>query len=306
MLAKEDHIYRLNHVINTLFRFNLHAIDTVKLRTAIELANYLFDVAGLDQVRLPRPDSSNHKQPDLYVLLMNLLNSTRPPKSKPVCHNCNTKPASRRKLCVACYRYQLKHGEPRPLRLIIASRHSCRVSPPSPQPPSSVSSPASLLLRNQTHVKAHKSCANCGIQHTHQWYRNLCGSGHWCETCKSYYLRHNRVRPPQLFVKAAKRKVNVRALVDWSSSALPSPSTGSEKLSPELVSSPIHSPASSSGQATPVQTHLQYATTTVAATAASTSSFSSSSSNNIVVYYHQLHNPHFLIASSSKDIEPRS
>ncbi|KAI9273023.1 hypothetical protein BDA99DRAFT_425350, partial [Phascolomyces articulosus] len=219
-LAKEDHIYRLNHVINTLFRFNLHAVDIDKLRSAIKLTNFLFDVAGLDQTCLPRPDSSIH-HPRLYSIMMKILNSPRPPKSKPVCHNCNTKPASRRKLCVACYRYQLKHGIPRPLRLIIASRHNCRVSSSSFSVSPTRSSHQQPVGNPATKIR--KSCANCGIQHTHQWYRNLCGTGHWCETCKSYYLRHSRVRPPQLFVKAAKRKVDVRALVNWSSVALPSP-----------------------------------------------------------------------------------
>ncbi|KAG2217066.1 hypothetical protein INT45_014131 [Circinella minor] len=389
-LAKEDHIYRLNYVINTLFRFNLHSIDVNKLRAAIELTNFLFDIAGLDQTCLPRPDS--RRQPQLYSLLMNLLNSPRPPKSKPVCHNCNTKPASRRKLCVACYRYQLKHGISRPLRLIIASRHHCRIAPTSsPQqstPTTTTTTTASsthssffpsssspigsttetnhaamttMLCQQQqqqqqqdiynhyTHSypykrwytsyqhqpnssntmstppittpppppkKVHKSCANCGIQHTHQWYRNLCGAGHWCETCKSYYLRHGRVRPPQLFVKAAKRKVNVRALVNWSPVTLsPTPSSSSSTTtlikeeeplsllnpflsSPELISSPISSPVSSNGQRTPVQPHLSYTnmtpTTTQVATSTLTSSnkevqhnSSSSSSNNIFVYYHR-------------------
>ncbi|KAI7862091.1 hypothetical protein BDF14DRAFT_1886417, partial [Spinellus fusiger] len=53
--AKEDHIYRLNHVLNTLFRFNLHAFDGQKLNKAVELANYLFTTAGLDPHHLPRP-----------------------------------------------------------------------------------------------------------------------------------------------------------------------------------------------------------------------------------------------------------
>ncbi|KAG2231773.1 hypothetical protein INT48_004052 [Thamnidium elegans] len=182
-MAKEDHIYRLNHVLNTLFRFNIHQFDPVKMKSAIELSNFLFDSAGLNYLNLPRPYFSNEiqpfgsHQPSMYSTLLLLLHSPRPTKFKPMCFNCNTKPASRRRLCVACYRYQLKHGEARPLRLIVANR-------PGPQ--------------------------------THQWYRNLCGHGHWCETCKSYYLRHTKVRPPELFVKAAKRKVDVRNLVNWS------------------------------------------------------------------------------------------
>jgi hypothetical protein len=65
--------------------------------------------------------------------------------------------------------------------------------------------------------KASNKCVNCGVTETHQWYRNLCGQGHWCETCKSYYLRHGKVRPAELFVKAAKRKVDVRSWMDWTS-----------------------------------------------------------------------------------------
>lgn len=110
-LAKEDHIYRLNHVINKLFRFNLHDFDQSKLCNAVEVANYAFD------------ETSQQSTPPLsYTTMISLLESPRPPKAKPICRNCNTKPASRRKLCVACYRYLLKHGEPRPLRLIVASR----------------------------------------------------------------------------------------------------------------------------------------------------------------------------------------
>lgn len=110
-LAKEDHIYRLNHVINKLFRFNLHDFDQSKLCNAVEVANYAFD------------ETSQQSTPPLsYTTMISLLESPRPPKAKPICCNCNTKPASRRKLCVACYRYLLKHGEPRPLRLIVASR----------------------------------------------------------------------------------------------------------------------------------------------------------------------------------------
>ncbi|KAL0096693.1 hypothetical protein J3Q64DRAFT_1669601 [Phycomyces blakesleeanus] len=224
-LAKEDHIYRLNHVLNTLFRFNLHNFDGQKMQRAVELANYLFDTAGLDPSSLPRPyfpgeDLGKREQPGLYPTLVLLLHTPRPSKTKPFCHNCNTKPASRRKLCVACYRYQLKHGEARPLRLIVANRpgprlidtlatadHGMPLMCPSNVPRTMIAP----IPRSQ------KSCANCGVHETHQWYRNLCGAGHWCETCKSYYLRHTKVRPPELFVKAAKRKVDVRTLVNWSS-----------------------------------------------------------------------------------------
>ncbi|KAI8342695.1 hypothetical protein BC941DRAFT_413598 [Chlamydoabsidia padenii] len=135
-----------------------------------------------------------------------------------MCSNCNTKIASRRKLCVACYRYQLKHSEPRPLRLIIANR-------PGPRPLPVLSSPSPSTTKK-------KQCANCSTLETHQWYRNLCGQGHWCETCKSYYLRHHKVRPPSLFIKAAKRKVDVRSLVSWNQS-------GEEQVMVPIFTSPV-------------------------------------------------------------------
>ncbi|ORZ02847.1 hypothetical protein BCR43DRAFT_449894, partial [Syncephalastrum racemosum] len=250
-LAKEDHIYRLNNVLNTLFRFNLHAFDNSKLRHAVELANFLFNTAGLDHHNLPRPSilpgehNENDKglyssgtqqerlQPSYYSTLLLLLHAPRPSKVKPTCHNCNTKPASRRKLCVACYRYQLKHGEPRPLRLIVANRPGPRIhnqlvdneGAHQQRLPVVFYSPNEHDQQQHQHKqhqkplvqRINKSCANCGVQETHQWYRNLCGPGHWCETCKSYYLRHTKVRPPELFVKAAKRKVDVRTLVNWQS-----------------------------------------------------------------------------------------
>jgi hypothetical protein len=215
-LAKEDHIYRLNHVLNSLFRFNIRSFNPDKMRSAIELANFLFDNAGLDYRNLPRPVFANEpcyqqqQQPTMYPALLLLLHSPRPTKSKPMCLNCNTKPASRRRLCVACYRYQLKHGEPRPLRLIVANRPGPRV-----QQESNKSLPMVFYTPKLNTPRTQKFCANCNVQETHQWYRNLCGHGHWCETCKSYYLRHTKVRPPELFVKAAKRKVDVRTLVNW-------------------------------------------------------------------------------------------
>lgn len=245
-LAKEDHIFRLNNVINTLFRFNLHEFDHDKLSTAVQLSNYLFDEAGFDYHSLPHPhhkhsngssvSSSRRRQPPMYAKLVALLHAPRPAKIKPNCLNCSTKPASRRKLCVACYRYELKHHEPRPLRLIVANRFGRRVAPPAsttspgspadiPSLPSSHSSKCDVASSNNTKV-----CANCNVNKTHQWYRNLCGAGHWCETCKSYYLRHNRVRPPELFVKAARRKVDVRQLMDWCTS--PSPSSSSSSTTP--------------------------------------------------------------------------
>jgi hypothetical protein len=182
----------LNQVLNSLFKFNLRQFNLRQFWHYVALANYLFDHLGLDAASCPL----SSPPPPLYSDLIRLLHAPRPRKSKPMCHNCNTKVASRRRLCVACYRYQLKHNEPRPLRLIVANR-------PGPRPV--VSPPSSPK----------KHCGNCGTHETHQWYRNLCGRGHWCETCKSYYLRHSKVRPPELFLKAAKRKVDVRSLLMW-------------------------------------------------------------------------------------------
>ncbi|KAG0167276.1 hypothetical protein DFQ28_004353 [Apophysomyces sp. BC1034] len=226
--AKEDHIYRLNHVLNTLFRFNLHDFDYNKLRSAIELSNFLFDRAGLDYHSLPRPNfGTTDEQPALYTTLVQLLNEERPCKSKPMCSNCIMKTCSRRGLCVACYRYENKHGEKRPLRLALNNRPGPRVrTPPSTKGPLSPSnrppmmyytSKAAAASTSVTRPRSQKYCANCNVRQTHQWYKNLCGNGHWCETCKSYYLRHGKVRPPELFLKAAKRKVDVRTLVNWSS-----------------------------------------------------------------------------------------
>ncbi|KAF7730600.1 hypothetical protein EC973_001982 [Apophysomyces ossiformis] len=225
--AKEDHIYRLNHVLNTLFRFNLHDFDYDKLRSAIELSNFLFDRAGLDYHSLPRPNFGiTDDQPTLYTTLVQLLNEERPCKSKPMCSNCIMKTCSRRGLCVACYRYENKHGEKRPLRLALNNRPGPRIrTPPTSKGPLSPANGSRVMCytsksatsTSASRSKSQKSCANCNVRQTHQWYKNLCGSGHWCETCKSYYLRHGKVRPPELFLKAAKRKVDVRTLVNWSS-----------------------------------------------------------------------------------------
>ncbi|CAO3622635.1 unnamed protein product [Cunninghamella blakesleeana] len=275
-MAKEDHIYRLNHVLNSLFRFNLRNFNKDQLCNAVALTNYLFDHVGLDCFhRLPCPSpilihpplsttSLHHQEttpfiimpPSLYTSLINYLHAPRPLKKKPMCNNCNAKIASRRKLCVACYRYHLKHGEARPLRLIVANRpgpkhhhrqyhHHQQQQEDDDEEEKKVTcddikndqikkrtqDQSTLFLSSSSKTKMkksyqksstsiiknnlHKSCANCGVHETHQWYRNLCGQGHWCETCKSYYLRHNKVRPPELFMKAAKRKVNIRSLVSW-------------------------------------------------------------------------------------------
>ncbi|ORX57032.1 hypothetical protein DM01DRAFT_1273312, partial [Hesseltinella vesiculosa] len=220
-LAKEDHIYRLNHVLNSLFRFNLHRFDLRQLWETVALANFLFLQIGLDRLA-PSHALPAHQHPSLYAVLIQALHAPRPVKHKPSCSNCNSKQASRRQLCVACYRYQLKHNVSRPLRLIVANRQGQPTSPTANAP---------TPLDNKEHgakrrkgypslaplrlPRFEKSCANCGIQDTHQWYRNLCGQGHWCETCKSYYLRHNKARPSELFVKAAKRKVDIRSLMGW-------------------------------------------------------------------------------------------
>ncbi|KAI9279536.1 hypothetical protein BY458DRAFT_431586 [Sporodiniella umbellata] len=252
-LAKEDHIYRLNHVLNSLFRFNLRDFDTTRLNNVIQLANFMFDHAGLASPGvLPRPVFPSDRlqfpalprQPEIYPSLILLLHSARPAKSKPMCLNCNTKFASRRRLCVACYRYQLKHNEARPLRLIVANRPGPRM----------LHEDALAFKELKRSMATHKYCANCGVQETHQWYRNLCGHGHWCETCKSYYLRHNRIRPAELFIKAAKRKVDVRSLVSWSDWSWD-------------PSHPIHSPSnsslsSSSPYSQPITPPSEYATTT--------------------------------------------
>ncbi|KAI8059627.1 hypothetical protein BC940DRAFT_226459, partial [Gongronella butleri] len=223
-MAKEDHIYRLNHVLNTLFRFNLHRFRLRQLWETVALANFLFMRIGLDRTT-PVDTLPMQLLPAAYSALLNTMTSPRPAKSRSNCVNCNTKPASRRKLCVACYRYQLKHKAPRPLRLIVANRYGLRAN--SHMDPESAANSSTTDLADATdHTDDHiqrpkqakkapvygKSCANCGVHETHQWYRNLCGQGHWCETCKSYYLRHSKVRPAELFLKAAKRKVDVRSL----------------------------------------------------------------------------------------------
>lgn len=273
-MAKEDHIYRLNHVLNSMFRFNFHKFDSNKLTHVIELTNFLFDVAGLDYPNLPRPVFFAERsqfahlssQPALYATLMLLLHSPRPAKLKPMCLNCNTKFASRRRLCVACYRYELKHGEARPLRLIVANRAGPKLIEKSdcddPKSLPVVFYAPKTPINNEPHYHK-KSCANCGVQETHQWYRNLCGSGHWCETCKSYYLRHNKIRPPELFIKAAKRKVDVRSLVSWTNWSWDD--IPFESVQAELLSSvpPIHSPSSlssSSSFSQPTTPPTEYST----------------------------------------------
>ncbi|CAO3590385.1 unnamed protein product [Absidia cylindrospora] len=213
-LAKEDHIYRLNHVLNSLFRFSLHNFNIRQLWDAVALANFLFDHVGLNCFS-PSPATSslgNIIPPALYSPLISHLHAPRPLKSKPMCSNCNTKTASRRKLCVACYRYHLKHGELRPLRLIVTNQsgsaqqqhYDTRMDAAATGSLSSATTTTTIKSFVKPALK--KYCANCGVQETHQWYRNLCGQGHWCETCKSYYLRHD---------KAAKRKVDVPSLVSW-------------------------------------------------------------------------------------------
>ncbi|KAI7879923.1 hypothetical protein K492DRAFT_178236 [Lichtheimia hyalospora FSU 10163] len=235
LLAKEDHIYRLNSVLNTLFRFNLHSFDHARLHQTVQLARFLFDTVGLniDDHRLPRPNDWY----SYYARLIHLLQAPRPVKPKPMCHNCNSKPASRRRLCVACYRYQLKHDEPRPLRLIVANQSSTAAHDNIHHSQHDRRSSSGSVVSLYTATPA-KRCANCGVHETHQWYRNLCGTGHWCETCKSYYLRHTKVRPAELFVKAAKRKVDVRALVSWWP-PMPTPPSPSTVATPTSVPPPF-------------------------------------------------------------------
>lgn len=253
-LAKEDHIYRLNNILNTMFRFNLHDFDKRRLQQVVELANFLFDVAGFSHHDLPRPGSTA-TQPQSYTDLVELLQAPRPTKLKPMCSNCNTKTASRRRLCVACYRYQLKHNQPRPLRLIVANRPGPRVVDQRNLPMVFYSPPPRHHHHHHQQASStsaiqqpqRKRCANCGVHETHQWYRNLCGVGHWCETCKSYYLRHTRVRPPELFVKAAKRKVDIRTLVNWLSTPTPmSDSQQNRRPSSSGTSSECSSPTADS------------------------------------------------------------
>ncbi|GAB5589771.1 hypothetical protein Unana1_04671 [Umbelopsis nana] len=188
-MAKDDQLFRLNNVINILFRFDIDHIDRSQIEAVIGLSNHLAQL-NLDQpIRPPRrtaPASVHH----LYADLVELLNQPRPFKLQPACLNCAIKPASRRRLCVACYRYQLKHNAAPPMRLIVANRSISRYA-----------------------VNNNKKCNNCGVEKTHQWYRNMLGKGHWCETCKSYYIRNHTVRPPKLFQRAAKRRIDFRKVL---------------------------------------------------------------------------------------------
>ncbi|CAO3596740.1 unnamed protein product [Absidia cylindrospora] len=54
-LAKEDHIYRLNHVLNSLFRFSLRDFNIQQMVDSVALANFLFDHVGLDCLNAPPP-----------------------------------------------------------------------------------------------------------------------------------------------------------------------------------------------------------------------------------------------------------
>lgn len=187
--AKEDQVFRFNNVINILFRFDIDHIDRSQVEAVIGLSNHLADIR-LDRPLLPPPRMAPHAVHHLYADLVELLGQQRPIKLKPACINCASKPSSRRTLCVACYRYQLKHNQARPMRLIVANRAGPKIPP---------------ILHNK--------CTNCSVEKTHQWYRNVLGKGHWCETCKSYYVRHKMVRPRDLFVRAAKRKADFRKVI---------------------------------------------------------------------------------------------
>ncbi|KAF7724345.1 hypothetical protein EC973_001133 [Apophysomyces ossiformis] len=204
--AKEHHIYSFNHILNSMFRFNLHTFDITKLRAAIELANFLFDRVTINQESLPPPSLLYTELPALYRRLGTLLNQERPVKSKPLCCNCRANVASRQKRCVACYRYQHKHKLERPLTFVVKNGRLPRR--PLERGRNACSSSSSSSSR--------KVCANCGVHETHQWYRNLVGEGRWCETCKSYFFRHQEVRPSALYLKVAERKVDTRSLANWS------------------------------------------------------------------------------------------
>lgn len=187
--AKEDQIFRFNNVINTLFRFDINHIDKNQIEAVIGLSNHLANMNLDYSLRLPAKKVS-HSVHHLFADLVDLLGQPRPNKLKPACLNCFNKLSSRRSLCVACYRYQLKHERARPERLIVANR-------PGPKVFSSL----------------HKICNNCGVEKTHQWYRNIIGNGHWCETCKSYYIRHKKLRPRELYIRVANRRVDLRHLI---------------------------------------------------------------------------------------------
>ncbi|KAH8553043.1 hypothetical protein BGW37DRAFT_488155 [Umbelopsis sp. PMI_123] len=183
--AKEDQVFRFNNVINTLFSFDIDHIDKGQIETVIGLSNHLADIKFEQGIRLPDRKFS-YRVHHLFADMVDLLRQQRPEKLKPACMNCCIKPSSRRSLCVACYRYQLKNKVPRPERLIIANRLGPKM-PPTP----------------------FKICVNCRVEKTHQWYRNVLGNGHWCETCKSYYVRHNILRPRKLYIRAARRKADL-------------------------------------------------------------------------------------------------
>ncbi|KAI8579986.1 hypothetical protein K450DRAFT_271571 [Umbelopsis ramanniana AG] len=187
--AKEDQIFRFNNVINTLFRFDINHIDKRQIEAVIGLSNHLANV-NLEHGLRPPTRQFSHSVHYLFADLVDLLGQRRPDKLKPACLNCFKKPSSRRSLCVACYRYQLKHKKPRPERLIVANRSGSKIIP-----------------------RLHKICNNCRVEKTHQWYRNMVGNGHWCETCKSYYIRHKKLRPRELYIRVANRKVDLRQLI---------------------------------------------------------------------------------------------
>jgi hypothetical protein len=187
--AKEDQIFRFNNVINTLFRFDIDHIDKRQIEAVIGLSNHLANL-NLEHGLRPPARKFSPSVHHLFADLVDLLGQQRPNKLKPACLNCFNKPSSRRSLCVACYRYQLKHKKARPERLIVANRSGPKLIP-----------------------NLHKICTNCSVKKTHQWYRNMLGSGHWCETCKSYYIRHKKLRPRELYIRVANRKVDLRQLI---------------------------------------------------------------------------------------------
>ncbi|KAG2181258.1 hypothetical protein INT43_008841 [Umbelopsis isabellina] len=183
--AKLDAVFRFNNILNILFRFDIDNIDRNQIENVIRLSNHLAKMCS-NRPLSPPPSRAPAGVHQLYADMIELLNQQRPNKMKPACANCLNKPSSRRSLCVACYRYQLKYNVPRP-RNLISNRRTCKKISLPPK----------------------KQCVNCSVNTTHQWYRNTLGKGHWCETCRSYFVRNKALRPKKLFVKAAQRNLNL-------------------------------------------------------------------------------------------------
>lgn len=182
--AKLDPVFRFNNILNTLFLFDIDRIDRNQIESVIRLSNHLARFC-FNRPLSPPPSRAPAGVHQLYADMIELLNQQKPIKMKPACVNCWNKPSARRSLCIACYRYELKYNISRPRSLI--SKH--RVCNTRSLPPK-------------------KQCVNCSVGTTHQWYRNALGKGHWCETCRSYFIRNKAPRPKKLFVKTAQRTLN--------------------------------------------------------------------------------------------------